>query len=193
MKKMPREILHIFCAVALAVAAIPVGTLAQEIVQETEVIMETFTETIEEVLGETETVVAESETLEVVLEEETVETETVEAAETEVIAEETEVEETVLEEVQNEPETTAVIAKHVTITSEVLGGGAPGDIFRLRCTLYGYEEGTYDLQWQYMPTDWYGNHIGSWTDVPGANGSELDVQINEINALKAWRVVVNEK
>ena len=55
-----------------------------------------------------------------------------------------------------------------------------------------YEEGTYELQWQYMTTDWHGNYIGEWTDLSGENGMELEVIINEENALRAWRVVINE-
>ena len=224
MKKMPREILHIFCAVALAVAAVPAGTLAQEIVQETEAVMETVAETIGDIIGEMEAVVLEDENTEPEPIQEIAETElSIEAevitetevfAETEVITKmeeiteteapeltipETEVPETEIPaievpEAHEESENVeALIEKTVSVTSEVLGSGGEGDIFRLRCSLSGYEEDTYELQWQYMPTDWYGNHIGEWTDIPGANGVELDVQINETNALRAWRVVVNEK
>ena len=82
--------------------------------------------------------------------------------------------------------------KTLELVSEVSEDAKDGDIFKIQCVLSGYEEGTYSLQWQYITTDWYGNYTGEWINLDGAAGTELEVTINEENALKAWRVVLVE-
>ena len=116
--------------------------------------------------------------------------ETVEEVPTEIIEPEDTEEDAEVIELEQTDETQ--IEKKVQIRSEVSENAKEGDIFRVICELEGYEEGTYEIQWQYITTDWYGNHIGEWSDLPGENDMELEVVIDEENALRAWRVIINE-
>ena len=57
-----------------------------------------------------------------------------------------------------------------------------GDVMTLRATLIGFENIDYALQWQFSTDD------ATWTDVSGATGDTLVVQLDESNAGCYWRV-----
>lgn len=57
-----------------------------------------------------------------------------------------------------------------------------GDVMTLRATLIGFDNIDYALQWQFSTDD------ATWTDVPGATGDTLVVQLDESNAGCYWRV-----
>ena len=57
-----------------------------------------------------------------------------------------------------------------------------GDVMTLRATLIGFDNIDYDLQWQFSTDD------ATWTDVSGATGDTLVVQLDESNAGCYWRV-----
>lgn len=57
-----------------------------------------------------------------------------------------------------------------------------GDVMTLRATLIGFDNIDYALQWQFSTDD------ATWTDVSGAAGDTLVVQLNESNAGCYWRV-----
>ena len=57
-----------------------------------------------------------------------------------------------------------------------------GDVMTLRATLIGFDNLDYALQWQFSTDD------ATWTDVPGATGDTLVVQLDESNAGCYWRV-----
>ena len=52
----------------------------------------------------------------------------------------------------------------------------------LRATLIGFDNIDYALQWQFSTDD------ATWTDVSGATGDTLVVQLDESNAGCYWRV-----
>ena len=56
------------------------------------------------------------------------------------------------------------------------------DVMTLRATLIGFDNLDYALQWQFSTDD------ATWTDVPGATGDTLVVQLDESNAGCYWRV-----
>ena len=56
------------------------------------------------------------------------------------------------------------------------------DVMTLRATLIGFDNIDYALQWQFSTDD------ATWTDVPGATGDTLVVQLDESNAGCDWRV-----
>ena len=56
------------------------------------------------------------------------------------------------------------------------------DVMTLRATLIGFDNIDYALQWQFSTDD------ATWTDVPGATGDTLVVQLDESNAGCYWRV-----
>ena len=217
MRKLQRKILAVLCAGALLASSLEIAAFAEELSEEPkEIVEETVEEEAkpeeseskeetesEEPKAEEENQSEEPEAEEAELEGPTVieenlseESEAEEKTESEEpeVEEETESEEPVKEEktVPEEQIKEEEIEKKISIRSEISDNAKAGDIFRLVCDLEGYEEGTYELQWQYMTTDWHGNYIGEWTDLSGENGMELEVIINEKNALRAWRVVVNE-
>ena len=55
------------------------------------------------------------------------------------------------------------------------------DVMTLRATLIGFDNIDYALQWQFSTDD------ATWTDVPGATGDTLVVQLDESNAGCYWR------
>lgn len=57
-----------------------------------------------------------------------------------------------------------------------------GDVMTLRATLVGFDNIDYALQWQFSTDD------ATWTDVSGATGDTLVVQLDESNAGCYWRV-----
>lgn len=57
-----------------------------------------------------------------------------------------------------------------------------GDVMTLRATLIGFDNIDYALQWQFSTDD------AAWTDVFGATGDTLVVQLDESNAGCYWRV-----
>ena len=57
-----------------------------------------------------------------------------------------------------------------------------GDVMTLRATLIGFDNIDYALQWQFSTDD------ATWTDVSGASGDTLVVQLDESNAGCYWRV-----
>ena len=57
-----------------------------------------------------------------------------------------------------------------------------GDVMTLRATLIGFDSIDYALQWQFSTDD------ATWTDVSGATGDTLVVQLDESNAGCYWRV-----
>ena len=57
-----------------------------------------------------------------------------------------------------------------------------GDVMTLRATLIGFDNIDYALQWQFSTDD------ATWTDVSGATGDTLVVQLDENNAGCYWRV-----
>lgn len=57
-----------------------------------------------------------------------------------------------------------------------------GDVMTLRATLIGFDNIDYALQWQFSTDD------AKWTDVSGATGDTLVVQLDESNAGCYWRV-----
>ena len=57
-----------------------------------------------------------------------------------------------------------------------------GDVMTLRATLIGFDNIDYALQWQFSTDD------ATWTDVSGATGDTLVVQLDESNAGGYWRV-----
>lgn len=57
-----------------------------------------------------------------------------------------------------------------------------GDVMTLRATLIGFDNIDYALQWQFSSDD------ATWTDVSGATGDTLVVQLDESNAGCYWRV-----
>ena len=57
-----------------------------------------------------------------------------------------------------------------------------GDVMTLRATLIGFDNIDYALQWQFSTDD------TTWTDVSGATGDTLVVQLDESNAGCYWRV-----
>lgn len=57
-----------------------------------------------------------------------------------------------------------------------------GDVMTLRTTLIGFDNIDYALQWQFSTDD------ATWTDVSGATGDTLVVQLDESNAGCYWRV-----
>lgn len=57
-----------------------------------------------------------------------------------------------------------------------------GDVMTLRATLIGFDNIDYALQWQFSTDD------ATWTDVFGATGDTLVVQLDESNAGCYWRV-----
>lgn len=57
-----------------------------------------------------------------------------------------------------------------------------GDMMTLRATLIGFDNIDYALQWQFSTDD------ATWTDVSGATGDTLVVQLDESNAGCYWRV-----
>lgn len=57
-----------------------------------------------------------------------------------------------------------------------------GDVMTLRATLIGFDNIDYALQWQFSADD------ATWTDVSGATGDTLVVQLDESNAGCYWRV-----
>lgn len=57
-----------------------------------------------------------------------------------------------------------------------------GDVMTLRATLIGFDNIDYALQWQFSTDD------ATWTDVSGATGDTLVVQLDESNAGFYWRV-----
>lgn len=57
-----------------------------------------------------------------------------------------------------------------------------GDVMTLRATLIGFDKIDYALQWQFSTDD------ATWTDVSGATGDTLVVQLDESNAGCYWRV-----
>lgn len=57
-----------------------------------------------------------------------------------------------------------------------------GDVMTLRATLIGFDSIDYALQWQFSTDD------ATWTDVSGAIGDTLVVQLDESNAGCYWRV-----
>ena len=57
-----------------------------------------------------------------------------------------------------------------------------GDVMTLRATLIGFDNIDYALQWQFSTDD------AAWTDVSGATGDTLVVQLDESNAGCYWRV-----
>lgn len=57
-----------------------------------------------------------------------------------------------------------------------------GDVMTLRATLIGFDNIDYALQWQFSTDD------ATWTDVSGATGDTLVVQLDERNAGCYWRV-----
>ena len=56
------------------------------------------------------------------------------------------------------------------------------DVMTLRATLIGFDNINYALQWQFSTDD------ATWTDVSGATGDTLVVQLDESNAGCYWRV-----
>ena len=56
------------------------------------------------------------------------------------------------------------------------------DVMTLRATLIGFDNIDYALQWQFSTDD------AAWTDVSGATGDTLVVQLDESNAGCYWRV-----
>ena len=56
------------------------------------------------------------------------------------------------------------------------------DVMTLRATLIGFDNLDYALQWQFSTDD------ATWTDVSGATGDTLVVQLDESNAGCYWRV-----
>lgn len=56
------------------------------------------------------------------------------------------------------------------------------DVMTLRATLIGFDSIDYALQWQFSTDD------ATWTDVSGATGDTLVVQLDESNAGCYWRV-----
>ena len=56
------------------------------------------------------------------------------------------------------------------------------DVMTLRATLIGFDNIEYALQWQFSTDD------ATWTDVSGATGDTLVVQLDESNAGCYWRV-----
>lgn len=56
------------------------------------------------------------------------------------------------------------------------------DVMTLRATLIGFDNIDYSLQWQFSTDD------ATWTDVSGATGDTLVVQLDESNAGCYWRV-----
>lgn len=57
-----------------------------------------------------------------------------------------------------------------------------GDVMTLRATLIGFDNIDYALQWQFSTDN------ATWTDVSGATGDTLVVQLDESNAGCYWRV-----
>ena len=57
-----------------------------------------------------------------------------------------------------------------------------GDVMTLRATLIGFDNIDYALQWQFSTDD------ATWTDVSGATGDTLVVQLDESNVGCYWRV-----
>lgn len=57
-----------------------------------------------------------------------------------------------------------------------------GDVMTLRATLIGFDNIDYALQWQFSTDD------ATWTDVSGATGDTLVVQLDESNSGCYWRV-----
>lgn len=57
-----------------------------------------------------------------------------------------------------------------------------GDVMTLRATLIGFDNIDYAIQWQFSTDD------ATWTDVSGATGDTLVVQLDESNAGCYWRV-----
>lgn len=57
-----------------------------------------------------------------------------------------------------------------------------GDVMTLRATLIGFDNIDYVLQWQFSTDD------ATWTDVSGATGDTLVVQLDKSNAGCYWRV-----
>lgn len=57
-----------------------------------------------------------------------------------------------------------------------------GDVMTLRATMIGFDNIDYALQWQFSTDD------ATWTDVSGAIGDTLVVQLDESNAGCYWRV-----
>ena len=57
-----------------------------------------------------------------------------------------------------------------------------GNVMTLRATLIGFDNIDYALQWQFSTDD------ATWTDVSGATGDTLVVQLDESNAGCYWRV-----
>ena len=57
-----------------------------------------------------------------------------------------------------------------------------GDVMTLRATLIGFDNIDYALKWQFSTDD------ATWTDVSGATGDTLVVQLDESNAGCYWRV-----
>lgn len=57
-----------------------------------------------------------------------------------------------------------------------------GDVMTLRATLIGFDNIDYALQWQFSTDD------ATWTDVSGATGDTLVVQLDDGNAGCYWRV-----
>ena len=62
-----------------------------------------------------------------------------------------------------------------------------GDVMTLRATLIGFDNIDYALQWQFSTDD------ATWTDVSGATGDTLVVQLDESNAGCYWRVIFGWK
>lgn len=152
----------------------------------TEVMTEPATETVTEVMAEPVTETVTEQVTEI-------ETEPLTEMITEALTEfltETTVEMETEEEPEEEKEKPN---KSMYLVSNFPANAQMGDVISLRCVTNGYEEGSYTLQWQYREKDWFGNFVGEWTNEPGENSSQLEITIDEISVLCAWRVVLDEK
>lgn len=201
MRKLKQKVLAVVCASALLLSSFELCVFAEEPIEE---VIEEKQPLAEEVPQEGELIVVEEpiEEEEAVVDEEPIIEEGPIVEEEPIIAEEVKSKELIVGEqplvgeelIKENPEqiNETQIEKKVYIRSEVSEDAKEGDIFKLVCELEGYEEGAYELQWQYITTDWYGNYTGEWSDLAEKNDMELEIVINEENALRAWRVVVTE-
>ena len=156
-------------AIAEEIEAAP-APVAQEVVEVVEVVEAPKTEVVEE---------ATEEAIEEVATEET----------TEEVATEATVEEVAEEEIPEDAQLVSVIEetveRSVSIYASYSGNTVSyGDTIKLYAVLKGYENVSYEMQWQVSSDN------SSWQNISGANGSSYSLTVTEDNADNYYRIAV---
>ena len=166
---------------AMVIALVLTASLSAAIAEE----IEAAPAPVEEIVEVIEVVEApEAEVVEEIAAEETVE-EIVE----EIATEETVIEEVAAEEIPEDAQLVGVIEesveRSVSIYASYSGNTVSyGDTIKLYAVLEGYENVSYEMQWQVSSDN------SSWQNISGANGSSYNVVVSEDNADNYYRIAV---